>query len=209
MYCRKKSILDAMARQVINLGLSTERDKTIIGFTRDNYSPECIKLLGPHLFELSKAEILTKEKEQIIRWFHLLEPSKKEEKELMMVHYLLQGPEIGPIFNESWKVIARMGEDSSKRESLLKQIKRLDPLPDKIFKGKDPLKEKTLFDLFYQNFPEYLSHYSETCLKYYQGKGVFPEGNPTMNCRQVLKHFERVYGRHHPKIARFKRIMKL
>ena len=84
-----------MARQVINLGLSTERDKTIIGFTRDNYSPECIKLLGPHLFELSKAEILTKEKEQIIRWFHLLEPSKKEEKELMMVHYLLQGQRYG------------------------------------------------------------------------------------------------------------------
>ena len=62
MYCRKKPVLNAMASQVISLGLSTKRDKTIVGFTRDNYSPECIELLGPHLFDLAKAEILTKEK---------------------------------------------------------------------------------------------------------------------------------------------------
>ena len=87
----------------------------------------------------------------------------------------------------AWNTIKNMGENYSAREDVLNKLKSLDPLPDDVFSLSDPLREKTLFSHVSTNLPEYVTFYSKSCLDYYSGNKDFPNGNPTINCKQFLK----------------------
>jgi len=62
----------------------------------------------------------------------------------------------------------------------------LDPLPDNLFSSLDLSKKKAILNLFKSNFPEYLTHYANQCLRYYGGKATFPNGNPTIHCQEMM-----------------------
>ena len=100
--------------------------------------------------------------------------------------YLLETPSKGDIFNLAWNRLSELSKSASRREEVLKRIKQLDPLPDELFGSSDIIKKKAILIHFKNKFPEYLSHYSNQCLLFYEGKSEFSHGNPTMKCQNLM-----------------------
>lgn len=71
------------------------------------------------------------------------------------------------------------------RKELIKDIKRLDPLPGRIFadQGKKNLSKLKLIE---RNFPEMIDLYARTCLEYLTGSKKFRFGNPTPECHSFF-----------------------
>jgi hypothetical protein len=102
-------------------------------------------------------------------------------------YFILSGPTAGPIFNLAWNRVKALGSDYNKRENVLKNIKTMDPLPGKVFNTFDKKKREVLLSFLHSNIPEYLNHYGKTCVSYLSGKKSFPNGNPTIECRDFFK----------------------
>ncbi|MFP5385628.1 MAG: hypothetical protein ACLGHN_06080 [Bacteriovoracia bacterium] len=100
--------------------------------------------------------------------------------------YLLDNPSKGELFNYSWNRVKELGGTVSRREAVLEKLKKLDPLPDHIFKTLDDTKKKVVLRHFKTYFPEYLDHYTDQCVNYYGGQGTFPSGNPTVHCQEFM-----------------------
>ncbi|MBT3234435.1 MAG: hypothetical protein HN353_00630 [Bdellovibrionales bacterium] len=114
----------------------------------------------------------------------LLNPS---DRDLLLVTYLLENPLTGETFNEAWNVIEELGLNFKRRQRLLNRIKLIDPLPGKVFASPNLKKRKVITNLVYQNFPEYLDLYSKQCLSYLEGTVAFTNGNPTVECRDLVR----------------------
>lgn len=110
-----------------------------------------------------------------------------QKKDLFLAAYLLNGPENGEFFNQAWNEFQKMGQDYKRRENILESLKKIDPLPGKVFAIEDTKKRQVLLDNLALNFPEYIDLYAKTCLAYVKGSQSFPNGNPTMECRELLK----------------------
>lgn len=100
--------------------------------------------------------------------------------------YLLEKPSKGELFNYAWNRLIELSKSSTRREKVLKRLKKLDPLPDELLSSLDASKRRVILNHFKFHFPEYLSFYADQCLSYYGGKGSFPQGNPTMNCQSLM-----------------------
>lgn len=121
--------------------------------------------------------------------FQILKSQSKADLEIsdfFYTVYLLDNPSKGELFNYSWNRVKELGGTVERREKVLDQLKKLDPLPDTIFSTLDERKKKVVLMHFKTYFPEYLDHYTNQCVEYYAGKGSFPSGNPTMNCQQFM-----------------------
>jgi len=106
--------------------------------------------------------------------------------------YLLESPYPGELFNESWNILRTLGKNNHRREEALKALKKLDPLPDNIISNEtDAKKGEVIAAEFAQHFPEYFDFYLRRCLSFYRGDESFPDGNPTPNCRSVIKQRSR------------------
>lgn len=108
-------------------------------------------------------------------------------EKLFSILYLLSSPTKGQLFNTSWNQLSSLKENFNEREQLLLALLKLDPLPDRSFKDFSDRDRVILIKEFSKNFPEYLDEYFKRCLKFYQGKGDFKNGNPTVNCREFYK----------------------
>lgn len=113
------------------------------------------------------------------------------DKSLVFVLYLLDHPSKSDLYNLAWNHMNVLALQAETRMQLLDKLKNIDPLPDQVFAHTDPLVAKEIIKLFAVKFPEYLSHYSITCLNYLQGK-PFPQGNPTMNCLSYCQNLQHI-----------------
>jgi hypothetical protein len=119
------------------------------------------------------------------KYLGTLTPSEKDTYHLV---YLLGTPTPGDLFNESWNILKSLGKDNNRRQAALMAIKNLDPLPDQLLSStSDEKKVATITAEFSQNFPEYFDFYLRQCLSFFRGTGNFPDGNPTPNCRKLVK----------------------
>ncbi len=100
--------------------------------------------------------------------------------------YFLGSPVPGNKLNASWNTIKELGQNFNRRVKVLNKLKKLDPLPGKLFSLIDNGKKNTLIKYFKKNFPEYIDHYSKTCLNYLQGTVSFANGNPTPDCDNLF-----------------------
>jgi hypothetical protein len=50
----------------------------------------------------------------------------------------------------------------------------------------DQTKKRVVLRHFKTYFPEYFDFYADQCVNYYGGKGVFPSGNPTIHCQELM-----------------------
>ena len=110
----------------------------------------------------------------------------QEWKDFYYVSYFLGNPTPGRVFNAAWNNIRDLGQNYSRRARVLKKIKELDPLPGKLFSLVDDGKKNTLINYLKKNFPEYINHYSKTCLNYLSGTVNFANGNPTPDCDNLF-----------------------
>lgn len=111
----------------------------------------------------------------------------KSEKELYLTMYLLDIPVASETFDEAWNLVKQLGQNHQKRDKILNELKKLDPLPGGIFSSADIPKRDIILDYLASQFPEYLDFYAQTCLDYLKGKKVFPNGNPTVDCKDLMK----------------------
>ena len=121
--------------------------------------------------------------------FQILKSQSKASQEItdfFYTVYLLDNPSQGELFNYSWNRVKELGGTVSRREAVLEKLKKLDPLPDHIFKTLDETKKKVVLRHFKTYFPEYLDHYTDQCVNYYGGLGAFPSGNPTIHCQEFM-----------------------
>ena len=150
------------------------------------FHPQCWKSFLPKL----KEKWLTQTPRHQIVIHKILEASqnlKQEEQDLFYTLYLLRTPLVGETFNRAWNHLIKLGQDFSRRSLLLKKLAKRDPLEGKVFSSPHPRLSKNIIRHFSQNFPEYLKLYAQTCLEYLQGKKIFPHGNPTLECRELLQ----------------------
>ncbi len=110
-----------------------------------------------------------------------------QDKDYIHILYLLGRPSSSDLFNFAWNTLKEISFDEKRRIRLMDRLAKLDPLPDQVLSSDDELKQRVLMSEFEKRFPEWPQHYRKTCLKYLQGEGDFPQGNPTIHCKKYYQ----------------------
>ena len=186
-YCKKEFVMKALWGKIeidyVKLGpdgdLMKKIDQTI--------HPDCVPLLVSEANKrlMHPPKVLDRELS-----FQILKSQMKADQgttDFFYTVYLLDNPSQGELFNYSWNRIKELGGAVTRREAVLRKIKKLDPLPDTIISSLDETKKKVILKHFKTYFPEYLDHYTDQCTEFYGGKGSFPSGNPTIYCQDLMK----------------------
>lgn len=186
-YCKKDFVLDAVWGKLevdyIRLGPNGNFLKKI----DETLHPDCL----PSLNQISQRKLNKPDKSSDRELaFQILEAQGKANQSLtdfFYTVYLLENPSKGELFNYAWNRLSELSKNVDRREAVLKSIKSLDPLPDEVFSSLDEVKKRAILGHFKNKFPEYLHFYSDQCLLYYGGKTLFPQGNPTMKCQNLME----------------------
>lgn len=185
-YCKKEFVMSALWGKIemdyIKLGPEGDLMKKI----DETVHPDCL----PTLIGESRKRLLQPNKIQDRELaFQVLKSQMKADQEItdfFYTVYLLDNPSQGELFNYSWNRVRELGGTVSRRESVLKKLKSLDPLPDSILGSLDQTKKRVVLKHFKTYFPEYIDYYTDQCVSYYGGKGSFPSGNPTIHCQDFM-----------------------
>lgn len=185
--CRKKSVQKILLTHFMNYKETHPFKKSFKREMRRIASKECLNELHGNLREILNTSQDPELVETAYQFLCGLNQCQKDEFNTFLLSYLLSGPSVGVIFNHSWNLVTKMGKDHRLRKKLLGEMKKLDPLPGKIFALMDQKRKNIILDHLAKNFPEYMDFYAETCLKFLEGKGAFKNGNPTIHCHQLFK----------------------
>ena len=185
--CKKDKVQDAIFNKLSSDLAQNELDtndlKNIINNT---VHPGCWTELSKKLKEnLYSSSTITRDQSFTI----LTSVSKlgSTEEDIFLAYFILSGPTVGPIFNLSWNRIKNLALNYTRRQNVLSSIMKMDPLPGRTFSMFDIRKRDIILAHIYKNFPEYINQYAKTCLEYLRGDRVFPNGNPTIECRDLFK----------------------
>lgn len=207
--CQKPPVRRYIFNWFKEFNLNSRTSKEIKLFTADNFSPKCFESVMNHYITSFSDLTGPIDREQILNWIIATEYLSEAEIDTLLTIYLLKNPVNGDVFNLAWNRIQKLGEHFPSRQTVLKKLDQLDPLPDNIFGISDPLREKTLFNLVSKNLPEYIDSYAKNCINFYSGTGHFPTGNRTINCRHFYHLFKNKFGADHPKTIQLKQSVPL
>lgn len=185
-YCRHEFALNAIWEQLeielLRSDLKGDISKKIQLIAHPNCLPSLIK------FSFDKLKNPKKIQDRELA-FHLLNShSKIDQKhvDLFYTLYLLETPSKGETFNISWNRLLELRKSPERREKVLMEIKQLDPFPDQIMGSLDLTKKRAILLHLKAHFPELLDSYLNQCIDYYSGRKKFSNGNPTINCSQLM-----------------------
>jgi hypothetical protein len=185
-YCKrtyvKRAILAHLNKMFMGSTLSKIDDKKI----KNLLSSDCWKIMAPTLVTGLKSKDYNIKKLSYIA-LSSYRPLKKIEQDIFATHFLLDGPVVGELFNNAWKIMEEMGQDYKRRKEVLSLLKKSPILPDELFRSYRPKKKKILVNFIADYFPEYIEYYAKTCLDYLEGKKSFSKGNPTAGCHDLFK----------------------
>lgn len=168
--------------------------------------PECLKVFANQIKAGMIAPSNTKKREfrdVAYRLLDAMDQLTQIEKDLYFTLFILDGPSIGPTFNQAWSNTEQLGQNHKRRDQLLDRLKTYDPLPDGIFTIANSKKTKVVMEFLSKNVPEYLEYYAETCLDFIEGKRPFPNGNPTVGCKQFFSNFEKIVPENNRILSRY------
>jgi hypothetical protein len=185
-YCKKDFVMNALwgKIEIDYIKLGTEGD--LLKKIDQTVHPDCLPtLISEAKNRLNKPSRI---QDREIAYQILKSQSKADEDltDFFYTVYLLDNPAQGELFNLSWNRMRELGGTVARRERVLKKLKSLDPLPDELFSSLDETKKRVVLKHFKTYFPEYLDFYSDQCIKFYSGKGSFPQGNPTIHCQKLM-----------------------
>ena len=159
---------------------------TLKNWAKKHISPLCLKYLAKGL----KSYLYSPNFSNATVAFDLLYVSNKisqSERDFFLTRNYLQRFQKGDRLNLSWNTLKDLAKNFERRQKVLDHLKELDPLPDRLFGAKPTPGKNILIDHLANHFPEYLDAYSQNCLNYLQGAKAFPNGNPTIHCRQIME----------------------
>jgi hypothetical protein len=184
--CQKEEIHEAIITHFQPIIAQDPDEKKLMAQIDDALGEDCMKSLIPNLKDmLFHRSLLVRE----TAWGILASKNQVDDKtrDLFYLHYLLNDPAKGPLFNLAWNGIKKLGENFTYRSSIIKELDRFDPLPDSLLESSDEKKITTLIKHVNQHVPEYILYYLQQCQAYMTGTKEFAQGNPTKNCRQMLQ----------------------
>ncbi len=184
--CKKEALHEAIQKKIATILAKKISDDEFAQELQSLANSDCWNKLIP-AFE---KQLTSSNKDDASLAFFVLKTKgfmANDKKDLFMATYFLNGPDNGTLLNEAWNELKNIGQDYKRRTAVLESIKRLDPLPGKVFAIEDPKRKQVLLEYISLNFPEYVDHYAKTCLAYVRGAASFPMGNPTIECRELLK----------------------
>ncbi len=184
-YCQKKKIASTVTRKLVSIAARTTDDKNIYLKIDQEISGDCWNSIKDGIYQqLPMADIQNRR-----YLFTLLEGKgelSQKDRDLYHLVFILDSPAKGALLNRSWSTIKSLGSNYRRREQVLKNIAKLDPLPGDILSSFDDKKKQTIIKHLFKNVPEYFDIYAKTCLNFLSGKGNFPNGNPTIQCKQLF-----------------------
>ncbi len=188
-YCKRRGVKKILFSKLTKLLLTPTPENKIKTNILSIANNNCIKQLLPDLKNMIFSNNSTVNKElsfTILKEFNEIKMSKEN---LFLTLYILNGPNVGKTFNLAWNRLKYLGQNYSQRMNILSSLKQYDPLPGKIFSQFEPEKRDIILSHFIDNFPEYIHHYTTTCLDYLNGKhsDKFINGNPTTYCFDLFK----------------------
>lgn len=186
IYCEKQEVKKQVKLRIVDLLSRVESTTLEDPKLRAIANAKCLMVLISD-YEKSLFSPSLQERTAAYHFLGLLTSMSQGLKDLFHVFYLLKGPVPGSVFNEAWNTLTELGKNYKRRQKVLRGLKSLDPLPDALFVSPNNKLRDILMDKIVANFPEYLDHYAKTCLNYYKGQKDFPNGNPTIQCRQFFK----------------------
>ena len=183
-FCKHPMVRATLLRHLVSIRYS--RFATLKSWAKEHLIPSCIE----HLSKVLGRELYSRDFALATMAFDLLYVSDRislRERDFFLVRNYLQKAQKGERLNLSWNALKSLANNFERRQTVLRQLKSLDPLPDQLLGIPPSPEKKTLLDHLADNFPEYLDHYSQSCLDYLQGKRPFPNGNPTIHCHQIMQ----------------------
>lgn len=185
-YCKKPFVMNALWEK---LGLDYLRlgvEGKFLVKIEESIHPDCL----PALTEESLSRVYSpKEEGDRELAFEILKSTRKADRKLrdfFYTLYLLERPSQGELMNLAWNNLTELGKSAGRREAVMEELEKLDPLPDDIMGSLDLSKRRAILRHFKSNFPEYFDYYSGQCVAYYSGSKKFSKGNPTMKCQDLM-----------------------
>lgn len=185
-YCKKPFIMSALWEK---LGLDYLRlgvEGKFLTKIEETIHADCL----PALLEESRSRVYSPNRDGDRELgFEILRVTGKADqrmKDFFFTLYLLETPGQGEVMNLAWNNVSELGRSSSRRDLVMTEMEKLDPLPDAIMGSLDLTKRRAVLRHMKANFPEYFDYYSAQCVSYYAGTKKFPRGNPTMRCQELM-----------------------
>lgn len=185
-YCKKPFVMEALWEK---LGLDYLRlgvEGKFLTKIEETIHADCL----PSLLNESQLRVFQPRDEMDRELaFEILKSTGKADKKLMdffYTLYLLEHPSQGELMNLAWSNLSELGKNASRRDMVMENLQKLDPLPDAIMGTLDLTKRRVVLRHFKTNFPEYFDYYASQCVAYYGGTKKFSKGNPTMKCQDLM-----------------------
>ncbi|MCO4794837.1 MAG: hypothetical protein KC493_14050 [Bacteriovoracaceae bacterium] len=183
--CRKKIVKSKLVDHFSKKAALEDNPKILKNWIEGYLNEDCWNQVK-YVFEETLMSNKVYQKEQAFKILNAKREISKVDRSVFLVSYILNVPNVGRIFNMAWNELNKLGPSHNYRKRVLSKLRTLDPLPGKLFHIINSKKKEVLLDRLNKNFPEYLDHYTKTCLDYLEGLTHFPRGNPTPNCQKLF-----------------------
>ncbi|MBF0207253.1 MAG: hypothetical protein HQK53_10230 [Oligoflexia bacterium] len=187
LLCNDALVKSHLLKHLYNLAQTEENQKKFREAVFKQVNIDCLLVIKNDIKEIIYRGLSpASEQSFAYRLLTSFDEISKEENELLLTLHLLGGPINDGVFNLSWNNLRQLGQNHRKREKVFISIKKLNALPGKIFATLNQQRKNVILEHIYNNFPEYLEFYAQTCINYLSGEGRFPDGNPTPNCKEFF-----------------------
>jgi hypothetical protein len=179
-YCNKEPLKTILTQELL-----TQTSKKLIN--TDDFNKDCIKTISKSLSKnlISNSPSNRSMSHTVLTQYGLLASTDKGKFEIIS---LIDGKSFSPSeFDKVLSVLVDFAKSDVKRNSLIAQYKRLDPLPDGLFSNTNSKQVKAKIKIIHRHFPEIIDAYALRCLSYLQGSKEYLNGNPTPNCHKFFK----------------------
>ncbi len=179
MYCDQKVAVDLLKEKMSSINtLDNTSSIQILG----KINKQCWEKFTASIYK--GIDFKDEKKSQMYRIL-LSSGLQEQDKHYLSILYLLMSKKDKELTNISWNSLDHLKKHPEQRSKILKEIARLDPLPDTNFKGSDQA-TLSFINQLNTSFPEYVNYYLKTCYQYISGIKKFKMGNPTINCRDLV-----------------------
>jgi hypothetical protein len=185
-YCKKPFIMAALWEKLSLDYLKLGVEGKFLTRIEETIHADCL----PSLLQESRVRVYHPQSEidrEIA--FEILKSTGQADKKLVdffYTLYLLEHPSQGELMNLAWSNLTELGRSADRRDAVMEELQKLDPLPDAIMGSLDLSKRRVILRHFKTNFPEYFDYYAGQCVAYYGGTKKFSRGNPTMKCQDLM-----------------------
>jgi hypothetical protein len=164
-FCQKPLVQEALFQRLFQLfpslleedKTSTLRQKVQLMISTDcwnSFLPAVKRYLYEGEGELQRRSFL------ILR---LLDKWEMADQDFYFSLYLLEGPQVGPLFNEAWNHLYQLKQSYPRRQVVMDQFRQRVKKPGRLLLTFDQKRKQVISDHFYRCFPEYFEQYLNYC----------------------------------------------